>query len=200
MRKILLAAALSACAAIPAFAQQIEVIDPYARVSTPMSKSGAAFMEIKNVTDRDDRLVSASSDIAARVELHTHNDLGNGKMQMAEVKEGFPIPAHGTHMLSRGGDHVMFMGLTHGLTQGELVRVTLHFEKAGDMTIEIPVDLKRGQGMLMNDAADPLSHSEMEHSDMDHIDMDHGEMDHGEIEHGTMSHGEHQLNKTESNM
>ncbi|WP_295532871.1 copper chaperone PCu(A)C [uncultured Thioclava sp.] len=183
-RQILMATALTALA-LPAFADEIEIVDPYMRVSTPMSKSGAAFMQIKNVTDRDDRLVSASSDVAVRVELHTHKDLGGGKMQMAKVEGGFAIPAHGEHDLKRGGDHVMFMGLNHGLNQGVLVRVTLHFEKAGDMTIEIPVDLKRGQGMEMPANADPVTH---------------GQIVHGTMSHGTMTHGEPKLNKTESDM
>jgi copper(I)-binding protein len=183
-RQTLMAAALTALA-LPAFADQIEITDPYVRVSTPMSKSGAAFMEIKNVTDLDDRLVSASSDVAARVELHTHKDLGDGKMQMLEVKEGFVIPAHGEHDLKRGGDHVMFMGLNHGLNQGDLVRVTLHFERAGDMTVEIPVDLKRDQGMGMKTDNDPVTH---------------GEIEHGTMNHGEMTHGEPKMNKTESDM
>lgn len=183
IRKFLMSAALIAVA-LPAFADQIEIVDPYVRVATPMSKSGAAFMEIKNTTDVEDRLVSASSDIAARVELHTHKVGPSGEMQMLEVKEGFPIPAHGEHMLQRGGDHVMFMGLVHSLKQGDLVRVTLHFEKAGDMVVDIPVDLNRGQPMQMNEA------------DL----MSHGKIDHAAVMHGEPSHTEPTMNKTEGAM
>ena len=111
--------------------------------------AGAAFMMIENTGAEDDRLVAAKSDIAVRVELHTHKDMGEGVMRMMKVEEGFPVPAGGAHMLQRGGDHVMFMGLKGPMEQGKTVTVTLTFEKAGDMVVEIPVDLERQpmQGM-----------------------------------------------------
>ncbi len=138
---------LAACAliAFPTFAAAdgIMVMDPYARSSGPNAPAGAAFMVLQNTSDQDDRLVSATSDIAKRVELHTHIDKGNGVMQMTEVEEGFVIPAGEKHMLQRGGDHVMFMGLNQSLVQGETVKVTLTFEKAGEMVVEIPIDHDR---------------------------------------------------------
>ncbi|SFM56743.1 copper chaperone PCu(A)C [Shimia aestuarii] len=138
------AAIAAASFALPAFAESIIAVDdPYARVSTKMSKSGAAFMVIENSGDEDDRLIDVKSDIAKKVELHTHKDDGNGNMSMVHVEEGFVIPAGGKHMLMRGGDHVMFMGLNKGLDHGDIVGVTLVFEKAGDVTLEIPVDLER---------------------------------------------------------
>jgi copper(I)-binding protein len=64
-------------------------------------------------------------------------------MRMMEVEEGFAIPAGGSHALARGGDHVMFLGLTRSLEHGDTVTVTLTFEQAGDVEVEIPVDLER---------------------------------------------------------
>ena len=121
----------------------ITVSDPYARASTMMSSSGAAFMVIENHTGADDLLVSAASDIAERVELHTHVADANGVMQMIEVPEGFVIPAGGSHALQRGADHVMFLGLTRPLAQGDIIPVTLTFETAGEVVVEVPVDLER---------------------------------------------------------
>lgn len=141
------------CAAVAAFTltgpaladmdKAIMVMDPYARSSTMASESGAAFMVLMNHTDADDRLLSASSDIAERVELHTHIEDANGVMQMREVEDGFVVPAGGMHALERGGDHVMFLGLKQSLSDGETVSVTLKFETAGDVVVEIPVDLTR---------------------------------------------------------
>ena len=147
----LLSATMLAFFALPALAEGIVVNDAYARSSSMNAKAGAAFMVIENTTDTDDRLISATSDVAQRVELHTHRADSAGNMQMLEVKEGFAIPAHGSHALARGGDHVMFLGLNRGLAQGDMVDVTLTFEKAGDVTIKIPVDLERqdGPGMPM---------------------------------------------------
>ena len=138
-----IAAAIAAFTALPALAGDITIEDPYARASTMMSKSGAAFMVIRNAGDSDDRLVSASSDVAQKVELHTHISDDNGVMQMVEVEEGFAIPAGGMHALARGGDHVMFLGLNRALEHGDTVTVTLSFEQAGDITVDIPVDLER---------------------------------------------------------
>ena len=100
-------------------------------------------MVLENTGGTDDRLVSASAPIAARVELHTHLDDGNGVMQMREVEGGFAVPAGGRHVLARGGDHVMFMGLTQGLTDGMRVPLTLVFENAGEITVQVPVDNAR---------------------------------------------------------
>ncbi len=135
------AAALSF--AMPAFADGIMIHDAYARASSGMSQSGAAFMEIINHSGADDRLIGAASDIAARVELHTHLEDANGVMRMIEVEEGFAVPAGETHALERGGDHVMFMGLTQALEHGDEVELTLTFEEAGDITVTVPVDLER---------------------------------------------------------
>ncbi len=136
-------AALSFAGAAYADGAKIMVQDQYARVSARMSTSGAAFMEIMNMSAEDDQLVDARSDIAKRVELHTHMETGDGVMKMVHVEEGFSIPAGGHHMLQRGGDHVMFMGLTQELKHGDVVPVTLVFKNAGEVMIDIPVDLER---------------------------------------------------------
>lgn len=152
LKMLLGAAALTI--ALPAYAE-ITIEAPFARVSTAMSKSGAAFMAIHNSGSEDDQLIAVRSDVAARVELHTHLQGSNGTMQMVAVPEGFPIPAGGTHMLQRGGDHVMFMGLNEQVKEGDIIHVTLTFAKAGDIPVEIPVDLNRGNamgGMPMNGA------------------------------------------------
>ena len=149
--KTILAATTAIILAIPAFADGIMINDAYSRSAGPNAKTGAAFFGIMNSTDQDDRLIGVTSDIAKRVELHTHIETADGVMQMRQVKDGFPVEAGGMHMLQRGGDHVMFMGLLHPMVQGETVTVTLTFEKAGDIIVEIPVDLERKptKGMMM---------------------------------------------------
>ncbi len=155
-RTISLAALTAAAFGTAAFAD-ITIEDPYARASGMGAIAGAAFMTIVNTGDEDDRLIAAASDAAQRVELHTHLIDANGVARMVEVEDGFAIPAGGSHVLQRGGDHVMFMGLIEPFEQDDIVTVTFTFEKAGEMTVEIPVDLTRmpmkgmghgnGQGM-----------------------------------------------------
>ncbi|MCK8465344.1 copper chaperone PCu(A)C [Aliiroseovarius sp. S1339] len=149
--KTLLAATAATLLALPAFAEgTIMIKDAYARASGPKAMAGAAFFQIMNQGEEDDRLIAAKSDVAKRVELHTHKESAEGVMQMMEVEEGFPIAAGGMHALQRGGDHVMFMGLNQPFEDGSTISVTLVFEKAGEMTVDIPVDLNRnpmGGGM-----------------------------------------------------
>ncbi len=121
----------------------ILIQDPYARASRPNAPTGAAFMVIENTGSADDRLISATSDVAQRVELHTHKDIGDGVMQMMQVEEGFVLAPGGQHALKRGGDHIMFMGLNQSLEQGDEISVTLIFEKAGAIEVTVPVDNKR---------------------------------------------------------
>lgn len=152
----ILAAAVVVTFALPAVAEGIMIKDAYVRTAMKGAKSGAAFMQIMNHSYVDDRLISVSSEVAKKVELHTHEDMGEGVMKMMHVKDGFLIPAGGMHGLARGGDHVMFMGLTEDMIQGENVEVILTFEKAGEMVVQIPVDLER------------QDHGATKHSDMDH--------------------------------
>lgn len=160
MRPMLSVAALAALIAAPALAEPvIEIHDPYARASNTMA--GAAFMVIENSGTTPDRLVAATSDASARVELHTHVVDGD-VMRMVHVEEGFAIPAGDTVLLERGGRHVMFMGLNAPFETGDAVTVTLTFETSGDVVVDIPVDQERMP------------------EDMGHGAMDHGAMDHGD--------------------
>lgn len=147
MKPTVLLAAVLLALATPALAHDgVAVRDAYARIMGPTAKSGAAFMVIENHSELDDRLIGVASDIAERTELHTHKDDGQGNMRMLHVPEGFEIPGHSDHALARGGDHVMFMGLRRPVANGEVVSLTLTFERAGTLVVEVPVDLDRKEG------------------------------------------------------
>lgn len=143
-------AVCAAFASSSVVAADMMVNDAYARTSSKMSKSGAIFLQLHNTGAADDRLIAATSDVAKRVELHTHKDMGDGVMKMMEVEEGFAIPAGGMHALQRGGDHIMLMGLNRTLEHGDIVTVTLDFETGADLVIEVPVDLERQDKPMMH--------------------------------------------------
>lgn len=147
VKSLSLAAIAAFSFGVPAFADShITIQDAYARSGGKAARAGAAFMTIVNHGDEADRLIAVASDAAVRVELHTHKEIGDGVMQMLHVEEGFVVPAQGQHALDRGADHVMFMGLKAPWEQGDVLTVTLTFEKSGDMVIEIPVDQDRKAG------------------------------------------------------
>jgi hypothetical protein len=129
--------AASAAAAHDFTLGALKLDHPWARASAGPLGSGAAFLTIENSGDAD-RLVAVASDIAERVELHTHKMAGD-VMQMRPV-EAVEIPAHGTAALQPGGIHIMLIGLKQPLREGERFALTLTFEKAGAVTVDVKVD------------------------------------------------------------
>ena len=131
--------------AAPLAAQDgVHVENAYAMTAGPGAMSGAVFFEIVNhSTESADRLIAVSSDVAQRVELHTHLIDANGVARMVEVEDGFAVAPGETHVLARGGDHVMLMGLTRPLADGDTFALRLVFEREGEMVVEVPVDLNR---------------------------------------------------------
>ena len=165
----------------PLAAEGIMVDDAYIRSSTAKSTSGAAFMVVMNHSGADDRLIGASSDVADKVELHSHRSDDNGIMRMGEIEGGVAIAADEMHAFKRGGDHLMFMGLKESLVEGAMVPVTLEFEKAGVVEIEVMVDQDRKP-----------NHGKMKHDKMKHDKIEHGDMKH---DHGDMDHAGHEMPK-----
>lgn len=115
----------------------IIVQDPFARPA-PAAGNGGAFMTIVNNAGQADRLVSAQSPAAMMVELHETVNEG-GVMKMVHQPQGFEVPARGKVELKPGGKHVMLMGLKSALEAGQTIQITLKFEKAGDITVNVPV-------------------------------------------------------------
>ncbi|MBT5303265.1 MAG: copper chaperone PCu(A)C [Tateyamaria sp.] len=142
-RSLFIAALAVTIIAVPLWADSIKITEPYARVASPNSKSGAAFMMLENQTILNDRLLSARSNSAKRVELHTHVETGDGVMQMTEIKDGIELRPGVTHHLKRGADHIMLMGLTEPLRQDFAIDITLIFEKAGEIIVSVPIDNNR---------------------------------------------------------
>jgi len=121
-----------------AFATNVTVSDAWARASAGMAKAGGAFMTLTNTATHDHTLVSASSDIAKRVELHTHI-MDDGVMKMREVEGGINVPTGETVMLAPGGLHVMFLGLHAPLKEGTTFPLTLTFDSGRSTTVDVKV-------------------------------------------------------------
>jgi len=110
---------------------------PWARASIGAAKAGAAYLEIVNEGKRPDLLIAAASPVAEHAKLHTHLvEGGVAKMRPVEAVEITPgEPA----ILQPGGLHIMLMGLKAPLVEGNMFPVTLTFERAGNITIQVIV-------------------------------------------------------------
>jgi uncharacterized protein YcnI/copper(I)-binding protein len=109
----------------------------FTRATLPNAPVGGGFVTIVNNGKDADRLVSASSDIAADTQIHEMKMDGE-VMKMRQLTDGVEIPAGGSVTLSPGGLHIMFMKLRDRITEGQDVKVTLTFEKAGSVEIDMP--------------------------------------------------------------
>ena len=112
----------------------VTVAHPWARATPGGATVGAAFMEIKTAAGVTDKLISAASPVAGRVEIHTHLMDGN-VMKMRRV-EALELKTGGSRILKPMGDHVMFFDLKQPLKEGDTVKIQLTFEKAGVIEVE----------------------------------------------------------------
>ncbi|MCW5713058.1 MAG: copper chaperone PCu(A)C [Bauldia sp.] len=143
LRRITAAAILLVSGAAAASAQtyqlgQIEISVPWTRAMPPAADAGGGFMTIRNTGATDDRLVGATSPVAAEVQIHTM-DIADGVMRMRQLTDGLAIPAGATVRLAPGGFHVMFLDLPTPIAIDMPVSVTLVFERAGEITIDLIV-------------------------------------------------------------
>ncbi|MET2830224.1 copper chaperone PCu(A)C [Mesorhizobium shangrilense] len=117
----------------------LEIGHPWSRATPAGAKVAGGYFTITNTGSTPDRLLSISSDISDKAELHEMS-VKDGVMTMRPVAEGLEIPAGGKVALAPGGYHLMFIGLKRQPKQGEKFSATLTFEKAGAVTVDFAVE------------------------------------------------------------
>ena len=147
LRSIVAATLLLTAATGPAFvasaaahgfkAGDLTLRHPWTRATA--GKVGAGYTIIVNSGKTADQLVSATTPVADKVEIHTMTMVG-GVMKMRPLHDGVAIPAGGTAKLAPGGNHLMLIGLKAPLVEGTLVPLTLNFAKAGAVKVELKVE------------------------------------------------------------
>jgi len=115
---------------------QIAIGHPYARSTAPGQPTGGAYLRLEN-HGAPDRLVSVRAAVCRTVELHT-SQMDGDVMRMREV-DAIDLPANKVVALQPGGTHVMLVGLKAALKEGDSFPLTLKFEKAGEVTVEVKV-------------------------------------------------------------
>lgn len=110
-------------------AEHAKIENAWARATFALAKTGAAYMTLKNISDRELLLVSVSvsDSVANDAQLH-HTIMEDDFMSMQELDEGVIIKASSAVAFTPGGKHIMLMGLTGPLTAGESLELTFKFE------------------------------------------------------------------------
>jgi len=130
-------AVLTILAAHPS-AAQVEAGRAWARATPPGARTGVVYLTVENRNAAPDRLVRAETPVAERAELHTH-DMEAGVARMRPLA-GVEMAPGQTTVLAPGGLHVMLVGLHRQLKRGEAFALTLVFERAEPVTLEVRVE------------------------------------------------------------
>lgn len=141
---LLLAGFTATLAATPSFAatpsdlmqDQVVVRDVWARASAGAAATGAIYLALTGGVQAD-RLMGVSTPVAAMADVHESTAEG-GVMRMRPVA-ALPIPPGKTVTFAPGGYHIMLMALRHPLLAGQTFPLTLTFEHAGPMTVDVRV-------------------------------------------------------------
>jgi hypothetical protein len=144
LRRTLLAAlSLAALAGSPALQAQpaVKVEGAWARPTVQGQAAGGGFLRITG-GGAADKLVAARADVSKSVELHSMVMDGD-VMRMREIG-AIDVPAGKTVELKPGGLHVMFIGIHKPLKVGDTIPLTLRFEKAGEVKVEMKVMTQAG--------------------------------------------------------
>lgn len=115
----------------------LSVRHPWTRATPPGAKVGVGYLEIRNAGKDPDRLIGASTPAAERVELHVLKREGE-VVKMREAKE-LTVPARARLVLRPSSSHLMIVGLRKPFVKGERIPLTLLFERAGELQVELEV-------------------------------------------------------------
>jgi copper(I)-binding protein len=118
--------------------QDLVITTPFVFVSPPAALSAGGYLIIENKGATDEVLIGATADFADKTEVHEMK-MVDDIMKMRKLEDGLLIPAGETVALEPGGFHMMFMGLSQDLIEGETLQGTLQFREAGSVNIEYQV-------------------------------------------------------------
>lgn len=156
MKRIIIAAIATVTPLAAQAHDGVHISDAY--IISSNRTSAAAFMEIENTTGGVCTLTGVSSDAAARVELHTSVE-SDGVMRMVRLEDGIAIQPNSNEELERGGNHVMVMGLSNPLQDGDVVPMTFDFGDCGTEQADITVNNQGDDADSDDAAAEPADHT-----------------------------------------
>jgi periplasmic copper chaperone A len=128
----------------------LEIAHPWSQELPPNAPTVAAYFVIHNSGNTADKLLGVDSPIAGIAQLHEHV-MQNDLMKMQEVPS-VGIPAGGDVTFAPMAYHVMLLELKDRslLSDGKRFPLTMHFEKSGDVTVEVTVQKKAPDGVQVH--------------------------------------------------
>lgn len=121
----------------------IQVDHAWARPTIGSSTTSAAYFTITD-SGAPDRLVSVATPVAGHADVHESVD-DHGVMKMRGVS-GIALETGKPVRFAPGGYHVMLMELKQPLKPGDSFPITLRFEHAAEVTVNVTVQQTAGQG------------------------------------------------------
>ena len=103
-------------------------------------KNASGYFKIKNNSSIRETLISVSSKISFRTELHEMK-VENNIMKMKKLSKGLFIPAKEEVLLKPGGIHIMLLDLKNEIKLNERYEITMNFKRSGK--INIPFKVKK---------------------------------------------------------
>ena len=117
----------------------LEIKHPWSRATPKGAAVAGGYLTIINNGTTVDRLVGGTVALAGKFEIHEMK-LVNGVMQMRPLPSGIEIKPGATVEFKPGSYHLMFVDLKASFEQGQRVKGTLVFEKAGSIEVEYAVE------------------------------------------------------------
>jgi len=115
----------------------LKIDHPWSRATPGPIRTGAVYMTVTTDGTTPDRLIGAETPRAARAELHAH--LMDGDVMRMRQVTAVEIHPGEPAVFKPGGLHLMLVGLTAPLREKERFPLTLIFEKAGRIDVEVVV-------------------------------------------------------------
>ena len=123
----------------------IQIQDPWIQVAPPNVKVLAAYLEIKNNSEKPRILTNVSSPVFD--EIGIHQSVMHGNMAHMEHLKELTIPPHASVALKPGGLHFMLMDTKKPLNDGDQVPMTLTFQSGEKIIVTAIVRSGQVEGM-----------------------------------------------------
>lgn len=135
---ILAALALAACSGEPK-AASVQVLDPWCRPSAAGAYTAACYVTL--TANSSERLLSAASPLARRIDIHATDIDAQGVARMTLREDGLALPKNRAVAFKAGADHLMLIEPAKAFADGDTVPLTLTFKNAPAVTVRARVRL-----------------------------------------------------------